>query len=351
MAAFVAFLALQTRATAARMGAMPPRRVVIVAFPGVQSLDVCGPLEVFTGASRWLCSEGRTDPGYRVTVASRGGVTLRTSSGLQVAPDADLDAVRGPLDTLLVAGGEGTRAAASDAELVRRIGGLARTSRRVASVCTGAFLLAAAGLLEGRRATTHWSACEALARHHPEVLVDPDPIFVRDGNVFTSAGVTAGIDLSLALVEDDVGHEVALTVARWLVLFLRRPGTQAQFSAHLATQTAQRDSLRELQRWIASNPQDDLRVEALAARTAMSPRHFARTFHEEVGTTPARYVERVRLEAARWRLEDTDATAESIATDCGFGTAETMRRGFLRALGTSPAEYRRRFRSAATLGA
>ena len=330
---------------------MTPRRVVIVCFPGVQSLDVCGPLEVFAGATRWVGETGRTDPGYRVVTASRGGEAVRTSSGLQVVPDADLDTLRGPLDTLVVAGGDGTRTAAVDAGLVRRVGALAHQSRRVTSVCTGAFVLAAAGLLDGRRATTHWSACAALARSHPAVLVDPDPIFVRDGDVLTSAGVTAGIDLSLALVEDDLGHEAALTVARWLVLFLRRPGNQAQFSAHLAAQSAQRDGLRELQRWIAANPQDDLRIEALAARILMSPRHLARTFQRELGTTPARYVERVRLESARRRLEETGATAESIAAGCGFGTAETMRRSFLRALGVSPAEYRRRFRTTATRGA
>ncbi len=259
--------------------------------------------------------------------------------------------MRGAVDTLIVAGGDGSRAAAGDAALVGSIRALAHRSRRVASVCTGAFVLAAAGLLDGRRATTHWSACELLARRHPEVRVDPDPIYVRDGAVFTSAGVTAGIDLSLALVEDDASREAALSVARWLVLFLRRPGNQAQFSAQFAEQTAQRDSLRDLQRWIAANPGDDLRVEALAARAAMSPRHFARVWHAEVGTTPARYVERVRLEAARRRLEESDATAEGIAAGCGFGTAETMRRTFLRALGTPPSEYRRRFRSAALTGA
>jgi transcriptional regulator GlxA family with amidase domain len=330
---------------------MAPRRVVIVCFPGVQSLDVCGPLEVFAGATRWLREGGRTDPGYRVVTASRGGEPVRTSSGLQLIPDADLDALRGPLDTLVVAGGDGARIAPRDPGLVRHVGALARRSRRVTSVCTGAFVLAAAGLLDGRRATTHWSACAALARSHPAVLVDPDPIYVRDGDVLTSAGVSAGIDLCLALVEDDIGHEAALSIARRLVLFLHRPGNQAQFSAQLATQTAQRDGLRELQRWIAGNPADDLRVEALAARAAMSPRHLARTFLHEVGTTPARYVERVRVGAARWHLEETDSTTETIAAACGFGSAETMRRSFLRALGTSPSEYRRRFRTTTARGA
>jgi len=328
-----------------------PRRVVIVVFPRVQSLDVCGPLEVFAGATQWAAAVGRSDPGYRVTTAAPMGNAVRTSSGLRLVPDADLRAVRGPLDTLLMAGGEGARAATPDAALVRQVRRLARQSRRVASVCTGAFVLAEAGLLDGRRATTHWASCAALAQRYPRVAVDPDPIFVRDGNVFTSAGVTAGIDLALAMVEDDLGREAALTVARWLVLFLRRPGNQAQFSAQLAAMTAQRHSLRDLQRWIADNPGCDLRVDVLAARAAMSPRHFARAFRDEVGVTPARYVERVRLEAARWRLEESDEPIAAIAEACGFGTDETMRRSFLRALGTFPSEYRRRFRSTVPISA
>jgi transcriptional regulator GlxA family with amidase domain len=324
---------------------MTPRRIVIVAFLGVQSLDVCGPLEVFTGATRWARETGGTDPGYKVVVAARGTDAIRTSSGLGLLPDADLHRVRGPIDTLIVAGGEGTRTSVGDIRLVARIRHLAAQSRRVASVCTGAFLLAEAGLLDGRRATTHWASCTALARRHPKVHVDPDPIFVRDGDVITSAGVTAGIDMALALVEEDLGRVAALTVARWLVLFLRRPGTQAQFSAQLALQAAQRDPLCDVQQWIAENLSADLRVEAMAERAAMSPRHFARAFRQEVGLTPARYVERVRLEGARWRLEETHATVDSIAAECGFGSAETMRRGFVRSFGTAPTEYRRRFRT------
>ena len=327
---------------------MPPRRVVIAAFDGVQTLDVCGPLEVFTAATRWARETGASDAGYTVTVATRGGRAVKSSSGLGLAAGADLTRLRGPLDTLVVAGGDGSRTAAHDPEMVAAVRRLARRSRRVTSVCTGAFLLAAAGLLDGRRATTHWASCGALARLHPAIDVDPDPIFVRDGDVVTSAGVTAGIDMSLALVEDDMGNDVAMTVARWLVLFLRRPGTQAQFSAHLQLQSAQRDRLRDVQRWIADDPARDLRVEALAERASMSPRHFARSFHDEVGTTPARYVERVRVDAARWRLEETDDTVDAIATACGFGTPETMRRALTRVLGASPAEYRRRFRATRT---
>jgi transcriptional regulator GlxA family with amidase domain len=302
---------------------------------------------VFAGASRVLAERGLEDPGYRVRVAARGRVQLRCASGLTLVPDVSLDEAGGPIDTLIVAGGSGSRAAVGDAELLAGIRALARDARRVASVCTGAFLLAEAGLLDGRRVTTHWAACEALARRYPAVEVDADPIWVRDGDVYTSAGVTAGMDLALALVEEDLGRDVALTVARWLVLFLRRPGNQSQFSAQLAGQLAGRAALRELQAWIVEHPDAELTVEALAARVAMSPRHFARSFRREVGLTPGRYVERVRVETARRRLEDSTDPIEHVADACGFGTAETMRRSFIRALGVPPAEYRRRFVAAA----
>ncbi len=223
----------------------------------------------------------------------------------------------------------------------------ARRCRRVCSVCTGAFLLARAGLLDGRRATTHWAACAALARNYPSIEVDPDPIFVRDGNVYTSAGVTAGIDLALALVEEDLGRQAALDVARSLVLFVRRPGGQAQFSAGLAGQAAQRPGVRELQEWIADHLDGDLSVGALAERSFMSPRNFARVFAKEVGMTPAAYVEALRLERARVLLETTDLLLEEIAARCGFGTVETLRRTFGRRLHVSPSDYRDRFAGAA----
>jgi transcriptional regulator GlxA family with amidase domain len=314
---------------------MALRRVVVVAFPGVQSLDVAGPVEVFAAARA-----------YTVTLATPGGEPVRTSSGLMLVPDAAVEQVRGPVDTLVVAGGAGTRTAVNDAGLIRAVARLAARARRVTSVCTGAFLLAEAGLLDGRRATTHWSACDALARRYPSVEVDPDPIYTRDGDVWTSAGVTAGMDLALALVEDDLGRDVALAIARRLVLFLRRPGSQSQFSAQLAAQVAERDGLRHVQRWIAEHPGDDLSVSRLAQRAGMSVRHFARSFADEVGVTPARYVEQARLEAARRLLEESDDGVESVARRCGFGTSETMRRTFLRALRLSPAEYRRRFQAA-----
>jgi transcriptional regulator GlxA family with amidase domain len=255
-----------------------------------------------------------------------------------------LSRLRGAIDTLLVAGGRGVEAALRERALLSAIARLAPRARRLASVCTGTFLLAEAGLLDGRRVTTHWDACRDLARRYPALRVDPDPIFVRDGRVATSAGVTAGMDLALALVEEDWGRETALAVARRLVLFLKRPGGQSQFSAQLAAQGAERDALRDVQEFAVGNPDADLSVAALARRAAMSPRHFARVFAREVGTTPARFVERVRVEAARRRLEESAAGVEVIAESCGFGSAETMRRAFLRGLQVSPADYRSRFR-------
>jgi transcriptional regulator GlxA family with amidase domain len=309
-------------------------RVVIVVFDGIQSLDVTGPTEVFAGA------------GWDVRTVSRDGAPVRSSSGLTFVPDGDLASARGHVDVLLVPGGEGTPAAMFDRTLTSWLRRAARRSGLVASVCSGAFVLAEAGLLDGRRATTHWSVCETLAARYPTIEVDPDPIYVRDGNVWTSAGVTAGMDLALAIVEESLGREVALEIARRLVMFLRRPGNQSQFSAQLAVQTADRDVLREIQRHIAEHPETDLSVDALAERAAMSPRHFARVFRDEIGITPARFVESARVEAARRRLEDSDDSIEAVARACGFGTTETMRRTFLRTLHVAPTEYRRRFATA-----
>lgn len=309
--------------------------MLICLFDGVQSLDVTGPLEVFTGANQYAGSVV-----YRIRTASVGGRVIQTSSGLSITPDADLLSLRAP-HTLVVPGGEGTRA--PEPELVRWVRRIGSAARRVVSVCTGAFVLAEAGLLGGRRATTHWAACDTLARRYPEVEVDPEPIFVRDGSVITSAGVTAGIDLALALVEDDLGRDAALTIARHLVMFLRRPGNQTQFSEQLAAQLAQRESIREVQRWVADNPGVDLSVDTLAKRANLSPRQFARTFTAEVGVPPGKYVDRTRLETARRLLEDTNDGVAEIARRCGFGTPESMRRAFLRMVGVGPAEYRRRF--------
>jgi transcriptional regulator GlxA family with amidase domain len=318
---------------------MTERVVVILAYPGVQSLDVTGPLEVFTGA-------GQSRPGaYRILIAApdRGAVT--TESGLRLLPDCAVSDLPTAIDTLIVPGGWSAMRPDKHRELIGWLPGAAASARRIASVCGGAFLLAEAGLLAGRRATTHWYACPDLAERYPDVTVEAAPIYVRDGDVWTSAGVTAGIDLALALVEDDLGHEVALTVARWLVVFLRRPGNQAQFSTQLAAQTADHEPVRAVQHWIAANPGADCAVDELARRARMSPRHFARTFTAQVGMAPGQYVTSIRLEAARRRLEESDTALATVASTCGLGSAETLRRTFQHALGMSPAEYRRRFRS------
>ncbi|MBT2386790.1 GlxA family transcriptional regulator [Streptomyces sp. ISL-11] len=316
---------------------MSPRRtVLIVLYEGVQSLDVTGPLEVFADAVHAGCPDA-----YRVRTATLDGGPVRTTSGLRLMPDDALGDVTDP-HTLLVPGGECVRD--HDPGLVAWLREHAPRAERVVSVCTGAFLLAEAGLLDGRRATTHWAFCAAFTARFPAVRVEPEPIYVRDGHIATSAGVTAGIDLALALVEEDLGRGPALTIARHLVVFLRRPGNQTQFSAHLAAQTARRPPLRDIQHWIAENPGADLSVAALAARANLSSRHFARAFLDEVGMPPGRYVDRVRVEAGRRLLEDTADSVEGISRTCGYGTPEAMRRAFVRTLGIAPAEYRRRFR-------
>ena len=320
-------------------GRVNPRRVVILAYPGLQPLDVVGPAEVFASAPRFGpdAYEVEVVAADRRPIAGPGG-------GYGIAPATTIAECRGRIDTLIVAGGLGVGRAVQDPSLVDWVRAAAKRSRRITSVCSGAFLLAAAGLLDGRRATTHWVACTELAAAFPEVEVDPRPIFVRDGDVWTSAGVTAGIDLALALVEDDLGTDVAREIARWLVVFLQRPGGQAQFSSHLATEPVSRASLRDLQSWMADNLEQDLRVEALAERAAMSPRNFARAFRREIGLTPAAYVEALRVEAARQRLERGPEPVDVVAARVGFGTAETMRRAFARRVGVPPSEYRARFR-------
>ncbi|MGA9874975.1 MAG: helix-turn-helix domain-containing protein [Solirubrobacteraceae bacterium] len=345
------------QSTRARTSHTRPRKIAILAFPGLQSLDLTGPLEVFAAAHALTDASShagpslsdpawRADRGYELLILSRDGAPLRTSSGLEIVPHGDFARTPARLDTLIVPGGLGTREAGADPPTLEWIARTSARSRRTASVCTGAFLLAAAGLLDGRRATTHWAAAEELARRHPAVRVDPEPIFLRDGDVWTSAGVTAGMDLALALVEEDLDRDAALVIARHLVLFLRRPGNQAQFSATLAAQEPTREPLREVRRHIVENLNTDLSVEALAERAHMSPRHFARSFRAETGVTPARFVESLRLESARRALEDTAQPIATIANACGFGTPETLRRCFLRTLGVGPAEYRRRFHPA-----
>jgi transcriptional regulator GlxA family with amidase domain len=322
------------------MHPMAARRIVFLLHDGLNSIDLAGPVEVFHTADQEV---GRG--AYElVTVAAQP--TVRTSAGLTITPDRHLDDAPLP-HTLVVPGGLGTARALGDQRLIAWIRATAPRCTRVTSVCSGAFLLAEAGLLDGRRATTHWSSCDQLAARYPDVTVLPDPVFVRDGHVATSAGVTAGKDHALALVEDDLGAPVARAVARRLVLFVRRPGNQAQFSHHLQVQATDDAALADLQGWIADHPHEDLRVPALARRVAMSERHFLRRFRHELGTTPARFVAQVRLEAARRRLEESDDPIDRVAATTGFGTTEALRRTFAKELAVTPSAYRHRFRTTA----
>ncbi|MCW2957331.1 MAG: Transcriptional regulator AraC family [Solirubrobacterales bacterium] len=320
------------------------RTIVLVAFEGMQLLDVVGPGDVFDGATRALAGSG----GYRLVVVTPDGQAVCGSSGMRIAADTSLTRLdpRG-VDTMIVGGGMDFDVALRDPGLAPALRRLARGARRVCSVCTGAFLLADAGLLDGRDATTHWASCEELARRHASVHVQPDRIYVRDGNVTTSAGVTAGMDLALALVSDDHGPEVARTVARWTVMFLQRPGGQSQFSERLSLPAGAESSVRAVVDAIAADPAADHRLPQLAHRVSMSERHLRRVFAAETNMTPARYVERIRVEAARDLIELGSTPVEQVAAQCGFGSPETMRRAFLRVLGVGPAEYRSRFRAPA----
>ncbi|WP_419993605.1 GlxA family transcriptional regulator [Streptomyces boninensis] len=314
--------------------AADPRAVVIVVYPGVLGLDVVGPLEVFALANRFGAA-----PAYATSLTSTTGGTVTASSGLTIGSEP-LGTVGMPLDTLVVAGGYGIGQAIGDRDLIDWLRGSAGSARRVTSVCTGALLLAQAGLLDSRRATTHWSLYEALARNHPSIDVETGPVYVRDGNVWTSGGVTAGMDLALALVEHDHGPELALRVAREMVMFVHRPGGFPQISAQLQVRRPTREPLRALLAFIAEHPEADLSVPALARRCAMSVRAFSRVFRGQTGTTPAAFVQTSRVEAARRLLQTSDATFEEIARACGFRTVATMHRTFQRAIGTTPGRFR-----------
>ena len=319
------------------------KKIVMLSVPPAQGVDVIGPLEALGIASRTL-EESTGRRGYETElVTSQNDLALMTSSGVRIMAHKHYSEVRGKVDTLLISGGAGTRGP-HDPELMAWLRKMAKQTRRVCSICTGAFLLASAGLLDGKRATTHWRFVDSFARTHPGVNWDPNPIFVKEGNIYTSAGISAGMDLTLALIEEDYGSALALQVARYMVVYLRRPGSQAQFSVALSAQAAERKSLQELQAWIAENLSRDLSVEVLAGRAAMSARNFARVFARELGQTPARYVEQVRVEAARTQLASTDDGVEQIAERCGFSSAELLRRCFLRHFKVAPSQYRKHFR-------
>jgi transcriptional regulator GlxA family with amidase domain len=323
------------------------QNIVMLCIPPAQGVDVIGPLEAFAMANSVLQEAGRERRYLLQVLTNSDDLALSTSSGVQLMAHAHYRAQRGKIDTLLVAGGPGARNA-NDPALLRWLCRNTPRIRRLCSVCTGAYVLAAAGLLRGKRATSHWMRVSSLQRRFPEVKWDPNPIWVQDGNTYTSAGVSAGMDLALALIEEDLGSALALMVARRMVIYLRRPGSQAQFSVALAAQAAEKKSLQELQVWIAENLPRDLSVQSLAKRSAMSVRNFARVFARELGTTPARYVQRVRVEAARRQLESTDHDVDAIATRCGFSSGELLRRSFLRQLRVAPGQYRRYFRTPVT---
>jgi transcriptional regulator GlxA family with amidase domain len=307
-----------------------PRRVEVLAFPDVQLLDVAGPVQVFAAAND-QANRPRAPSPYSIRVIAPEGAQVRATSGLAFATEPLPDPA-----------GQGAIRGAEDSSLVEWLKVRAGAARRTASVCTGAFLLAATGLLDRRRAVTHWEYCDLLRRLHPDVTVEPDPIFVHDGPIWSSAGVTAGIDLSLALVEEDLGRAIALAVARYLVVFLKRPGGQAQFSAALSLQSAD-DHFADLNGWLMEHLAEDLPLSRLAAQAAMSERTFLRRYREATGLTPARAIERLRVEAARQFLAETRLPAKRIAARCGFGSEETMRRSFMRLQGVSPQDYRQRF--------
>lgn len=325
---------------------MQQRRVVVVVYPGAQALDISGPVEVFDTANRRLA-----DPavGYRIQFVSAAAPLVRTCAGMEIGAEP-LAAGDGPIDTLIVPGGWSLSEALADQTLVDWIRAAAGRSRRVTSVCGGAFLLAEAGLLDGRRATTHWAYCAEMAERYPAVAVSPEPIFVWDGRFVTSAGVSTGIDMALALVEADHGSALALEIARYLVLFFKRNGGQSQFSTVLEAQLADRAPIRAAQEWILNHLEQPLPVTEIAERATMSVRHFARVFRREVGLPPGQYIEQMRIARARKLLETTDLPVSQIAWHSGFPTPETFFRSFGRALELTPGEYRHRFQAISPVG-
>lgn len=326
--------------TEADMNVKPkPRKIVIVALPGVQLLDVAGPLDVFAEANVQAGHQA-----YALLVAAAEPGPIRSSSGVRLMPDRIIDrGFQESLDTLLIAGCPNAADGPADGMVIDWLRRRASKTRRFGSVCSGAFFLAAAGLLNGRRVTTHWAVADRLAEKFPSVSVDRDAIYVTDGKLRTAAGVTAGLDLALALVEEDLGREIAMKVASQLVMFFKRPGGQMQYTRKGEAVPTGRSALQELQRWVAANPGLDHSVASLAERMELSPRHFARLFRAEVGITPATWVEEARVNAARRLLELGSEAPKQVAMHCGFADADTLRRAFARHVGVTPAEYRKRF--------
>ncbi|MDD1607292.1 MAG: GlxA family transcriptional regulator, partial [Methylococcaceae bacterium] len=327
----------------------------IFIYPGADILDIAGPSEVFAFANLMLLLQGVTkEPAYIIDILAEKPGVITTLMGLQIIATHGYSDMSDDIDTLIIAGGfvpagffpgidVGNPSTFKNPVLMAWIRTMSTRVRRLASVCTGAFALAESGILNGRRATTHWDFCQRLMLDYPDVKVEPNQIFIQEGNIFTSGGITSGIDLALTMLEDDWGHDIALAVARYIVVFLKRPGGQSQFSNYLTAEAAHRPDFRELQTWIMAHPAEDLRVEVLASRVCMSPRNFARLFLAETGMTPAKYVEMARIDAARHYLQTSNLSIEMIAEKSGFFDPERMRRSFIRQLGVNPKNYRDRF--------
>ena len=320
------------------------RRIVVAIHENVEILDATGPISAFAIVNEFIEKHYSGLPlAYKCELIGKRPGPVGTSAGVALVADRSFAAEREPIDTLIIPGGPGTRTVAADAEIVKSVRRLSQKSRRVCSVCSGARILAEAGLLDDRTVVTHWASCEALAADYPSLSVAADRLFIRDGNIYTSGGITAGIDLALAMIEEDLGRDWALFVAREMVVYLQRPGGQSQFSAPLQAQFCDAAELKNIPNWIIGNLSNDLSIGALARRAAMSERNFARRFKEIMGVTPAKFVENARLEVARRRLEESDLPLARVAAEVGFGSGERLRRAFNRQYGVSPDFYRDRF--------
>jgi transcriptional regulator GlxA family with amidase domain len=327
---------------------MKAKHIVIIVPPLTSILDVAGPLDVFFHASVHIDNQVFKSQKSYIThvISTEESNIVNTSSGLPIVCESSFKSINYDIDTILVTGIPNAPVNMVNPETLEWLRIQAKSCHRIGSICAGAFVLAEAGILNGKRATSHWMVCDKLARLYPEIKVEKDPIFVKDGNVYTSAGISTGMDLSLAMVEEDYGRDIALSVARRLVLYLKRPGNQSQFSVMLEHQKVDHQPISELISWIMDHLNEPLSVEILAEKISMSPRNFARVFLRETGITPAKYIEKVRLETARRRLEETKLTLDEISAECGVGDADTLRRLFLRHMRTTPSEYRRSFTTA-----